>query len=165
YITDLEQLFTHHRVTADDEKKKWFIYHPGIDIAEFWESFPEYSSGKTCTKFKTAVTKHYADPDPDRKYDCQDLDCVIGQYAGKIDLLAELAAYYRDFYPKAKHLVSKNHLSIHETSHLFSKGFTPHVWDSIIRRLQIKLPDHHPTDPYSVSEIHSTTQFILQSTN
>ncbi|PBK89134.1 hypothetical protein ARMGADRAFT_936609, partial [Armillaria gallica] len=92
-------------------------------------------------------------------------DRVIGQYAGEVDSLAELAAYYRDFYPKAKHLVSKNRLSIHETGRLFSKGFTPHVWDSIIRRLQIKLPDHHPADPYDVSEIHSAAQFILQGTN
>ncbi|PBK90863.1 hypothetical protein ARMGADRAFT_933749, partial [Armillaria gallica] len=165
YITDLEQLFTRHRVTTDDEKKKWFIYYPGIDIAEFWESLPEYSSGQTYTEFKTAVTKHYPDADPDQKYDRQDLDRIIGQYAGEVDLLAELAAYYRDFYPKAKHLVAKNRLSIHETGHLFSKGFTPHVLDSIIRHLQIKLPNHHPADPYDVSEIHSAAQFILQGTN
>ncbi|PBK84814.1 hypothetical protein ARMGADRAFT_1131661 [Armillaria gallica] len=165
YITDLEQLFTCHRVTTDDEKKKWFIYYPGIDIAKFWESLPEYSSGQTYTKFKTAVTKHYPDADPDWKYDCQDLDHIIGQYAGEVDSLAELAAYYRDFYPKAKHLVAKNRLSIYETSRLFSKGFTPHVWDSIIHHLQIKLPDHHPADPYDVSKIHSAAQFILQGTN
>ncbi len=163
YITNLEQLFTHHRVTTDDEKKKWFIYYPAIDIAEFWESLPEYS--QTYTEFKAAVTKHYPDADPDRKYDRQDLDRVIGQYASEVDSLAELAAYYRDFYPKAKHLVSKNRLSIHETGCLFSKGFTPHVWDSIIRRLQIKLPDHHPADPYDVSDIYSAAQFILQGTN
>ncbi|PBK92338.1 hypothetical protein ARMGADRAFT_879109, partial [Armillaria gallica] len=148
-------LFTRHHVTTADEKKKWFIYYPGIDIAEFWESLPEYSSGQTYTEFKTTVTKHYPDADPDWKYDHQDLDCVIGQYAGKVDLLAELATYYRDFYPKAKHLVAKNHLSIHETGHLFSKGFTLHI----------KLPNHHPADPYNVSDIHSAAQFILQGTN
>ncbi|PBK85836.1 hypothetical protein ARMGADRAFT_879162, partial [Armillaria gallica] len=165
YITDLEQLFTCHCVTTDDEKKKWFIYYPGIDIAEFWESLPEYSSGQMYTEFKAAVTKHYPDADPDRKYDRQDLDRIIGQYASEVDSLAELAAYYRDFYPKAKHLVAKNCLSIHETGCLFSKGFTLHIWDSIIHRLQIKLTDHHPADPYDVSDIHSATQFILQGTN
>lgn len=165
YISDLEQLFALHRVTMDSDKKKWFTYYPGIDIAEFWECLPEYESGKTYSEFKAAVLKHYPDADADRLYERQDLNQVIMHYAGAVDSLAELAAYYRDFYPKAQHLVAKNRLSIHETGPMFSQGFTPVVFDSIIRRLQIKLPDHHPADPYDLSDIYSAAQFILQGTN
>ncbi len=48
---------------------------------------------------------------------------------------------------------------------MFSKGFPNHVWDAIARRLQIKLPDHHPADPYDLADIYAATQFVLQGTN
>ncbi|SJL06233.1 uncharacterized protein ARMOST_09569 [Armillaria ostoyae] len=48
---------------------------------------------------------------------------------------------------------------------MFSKGFPNHVWDAIARRLQIKLPDHHPADPYNLADIYAAAQFVLQGTN
>ncbi len=48
---------------------------------------------------------------------------------------------------------------------MFSKGFPNHVWDSIAHRLQIKLPDHHPADPYDLNDIYAAAQFILQGMN
>ncbi|SJL12086.1 uncharacterized protein ARMOST_15507 [Armillaria ostoyae] len=56
-------------------------------------------------------------------------------------------------------------LSTHETGNMFSKGFPNHIWDAIARCLQIKLPDHHPADPYDFADIYAAIQFILQGTN
>ncbi|PBK59224.1 hypothetical protein ARMSODRAFT_1027579 [Armillaria solidipes] len=35
YISDIEGLFSRHSITQDADKKKWFIYYPGLTISEF----------------------------------------------------------------------------------------------------------------------------------
>ncbi|SJL18848.1 uncharacterized protein ARMOST_22450 [Armillaria ostoyae] len=156
YISDIEGLFSRHSITQDADKKKWFIYYPGLTISEFWESLPEYAD---------AIIAQYPDASASRKYERHDLERVIGKYAREIDNLADLGAFYREFFPKAKHLVTEGRLSTHETGNMFSKGFPNHVWDAIARRLQIKLPDHHPADPYNLADIYAAAQFVLQGTN
>ncbi len=166
YISDIEGLFTHHSINANTDKKKWFIYYPGLIISEFWESLPEYSdAAKIYENFKDAVIAQYPDASTTCKYERHNLERVIGKYVREVDNLADLGAFYREFYPKVKHLVTNGHLSNHETGNMFSKGFPNHVWDAIARHLQIKLPDHHPADPYDLADIYAATQFILQGTN
>ncbi len=166
YISDIEGLFTHHSINANADKKKWFIYYPGLVISEFWESLPEYSdAAKTYENFKDAVIAQYPDASTTRKYERHDLERVIGKYVREVDNLADLGAFYREFYPKVKHLVTNSRLSNHETGNMFSKGFPNHVWDAIACRLQIKLPDHHPADPYDLADIYAAAQFVLQGTN
>ncbi len=56
YISDIKGLFTHYTINTDANRKKWFIYYPGLVISEFWKSMPEYSDGgKTYEDFKNAV--------------------------------------------------------------------------------------------------------------
>lgn len=81
YISDIEGLFTRHSINAEADKKKWFIYYPGLVISEFWESLPEYSDGgKTYENFKDAVVAQYPDASTTRKYERHDLERVIGKY-------------------------------------------------------------------------------------
>ncbi len=82
YISDIEGLFTRHSINANADKKKWFIYYPGLVISEFWESLPEYSdAAKTYENFKDAVIAQYPDASTTRKYERHDLKHVIGKYA------------------------------------------------------------------------------------
>ncbi len=166
YISDIEGLFTCHTINTDADKKKWFIYYPSLVLSEFWESLPEYSdTTKTYENFKDAVVAQYPDTSTTHKYERHDLERIIGKYAQEVDNLADLGAFYWEFYPKVKHLVTNNRLLNHETGNMFSKGFPNHVWDAIACRLQIKLPEHHPADPYYLSDIYAATQFVLQGTN
>ncbi|SJL16889.1 uncharacterized protein ARMOST_20419 [Armillaria ostoyae] len=82
YISDIEGLFSHHSITQDTDKKKWFIYYPGLTISEFWESLPEYADAqKTYIHFKDAIIAQYPDASASRKYERHDLKRVIGKYA------------------------------------------------------------------------------------
>ncbi len=166
YISDIEGLFTLHTIANNAEKKKWFIYYPGLIISKFWESLPEYSDAvKTYENFKDAVIAQYPDTSTTRKYKRHNLKHVIGKYTREVDNLTDLGVFYREFYPKVKHLITNGRLSNHETGNMFSKGFPNHVWDAIAHCLQIKLPNHHPADPYDLADIYAAAQFILQGTN
>ncbi|SJL06609.1 uncharacterized protein ARMOST_09951 [Armillaria ostoyae] len=82
YISDIEGLFTRHSITQDVDKKKWFIYYPGLTISEFWESLPEYADGqKSYTNFKDMIIAQYPDASASCKYERHDLEHVIGKYA------------------------------------------------------------------------------------
>ncbi len=62
YISDVEGLFICYTINTDADKKKWFIYYPGLIISEFWESLPEYSDAeKTYEIFKNVVVAQYPD--------------------------------------------------------------------------------------------------------
>ncbi len=166
YLQDLEALFTRYSITDNAEKKKWLTHYPGVAVADFWESLAEFAdANSTYEQLKTAIIKQYPDADANRKYERMDIERVVGKYAREISSLAELRTYYREFYPKAQFLESKKRLSGSEISNLFSKGFPDNVWEGIMRRLQIKLPDHYPSDPYLLNEIHEAVQFVLQGTN
>ncbi|PBK81380.1 hypothetical protein ARMGADRAFT_858330, partial [Armillaria gallica] len=166
YLQDLEALFTHYSIMDNAEKKKWLTHYPGVAVADFWESLAEFAdANSTYEQLKTAIIKQYPDADANRKYEHMDIERVVGKYAHEISSLAELRTYYREFYPKAQFLESKKRLSGSEISNLFSKGFPDNVWEGIMRRLQIKLPDHFPSDPYALSEIYEAAQFVLQGTS
>ncbi len=166
YLQDLEALFTRYSITDNAEKKKWLTHYPGVAVADFWESLAEFAdANSTYEQLKTTIIKQYPDADANRKYEHMDIERVVGKYAREISSLAELGTYYREFYPKAQFLESKKRLSGSEISNLFSKGFPDNVWEGIMRRLQIKLPDHFPSDPYALSEIYEAAQFVLQGTS
>ncbi|SJL12087.1 uncharacterized protein ARMOST_15508 [Armillaria ostoyae] len=82
YVSDIEGLFSHHSITQDVDKKKWFIYYPGLTISEFWESLPEYAdTQKSYMNFKDAIIAQYPDASASHKYERHDLEHVIGKYA------------------------------------------------------------------------------------
>lgn len=41
------------------------------------------------------------------------------------------------------------------------RGFTPELWSRVSQRLEHKFPDHHPEDPYKLSEIVEAAHFVL----
>ena len=64
-----------------------------------------------------------------------------------------LGNYYRSFFSITQFLLTKNRLSVAEQSRAFVRGFQPDLWNRILRRLELKMPDHYPDDPYPLEEI------------
>jgi hypothetical protein len=78
--------------------------------------------------------------------------------------LSDLDEYYRQFLAIMMYLRSKNRLSEAEQSRTFVRGFPPTLWSVILQRLQLKLPDHFPDDPYPLESIHEVARFTLHGT-
>jgi hypothetical protein len=102
-----------------------------------------------------AVHTLYPGSDEERKWSIADMDKLIGERS-RIDIisLSNLGEYYRQFLTITTYLRSKNCLSEAEQSHAFVQGLPPTLWSVISQRLQLKLPDHFPDDPYPLKSIH-----------
>jgi hypothetical protein len=75
--------------------------------------------------------------------------------------LAKLGTYHRSFFSITQYLIDKNRLSTSEQSRAFLRGFHSGLRTHIIHRLEIKLPDHFPDDPYTMQEILEAAKFVL----
>jgi hypothetical protein len=78
--------------------------------------------------------------------------------------LGDLGEYYRNFLAITTFLRGKSRLSEAEQSRAFVRGFPPDLWRTISQRLQLKLPDHFPDDPYDLTEIHEAARYVLHGT-
>src|SRR6266850_675462 len=61
-----------------------------------------------------------------------------------------------------KYLVDRNRMSVAEQSQAFFRGFRRDLLNKVLQRLQLKFPDHHPDDPYTLDEIYMAAQYALQ---
>ena len=93
------------------------------------------------------------------------MDKLVGERSRLgIISLSDLGEYYRQFLAITTYLRSKNRLSEAEQSRAFVRGFPPELWSVISQRLQLKLPDHFPDDPYLLESIHEAARFALHGT-
>ena len=92
----------------------------------------------------------------------QDLDLIIGHYA-RIGILTstDLGEYYCQFLLISRYLISKNRLSTQEQSRSFLRGLLPQLEAKVRQRLQQKLIDHFPNDPYALSDIYKAVSYVL----
>ena len=166
YFQELNDLFTDCQVVDDQAKKQYACRYLDIDSAELWESLPEYQAMNTFAQFVTAVYKLYPGSEDERKWSIADMDKLVGEQLriGIYDT-NDLGNYYRAFFAIMQFLRSKNRLSEAEQSRAFVRGFQPDLWNRVVRRLELKLPDHFPDDPYPLDEIHAAAQFVLHGTN
>src|SRR6266850_2998421 len=61
-----------------------------------------------------------------------------------------------------KYLVNRNRMSVAEQSRVFFCRFRRDLLNKVLQRLQLKFPDHHPDDPYTLDEIYAAAQYALQ---
>ena len=101
----------------------------------------------------------------DRTYTIQDLDLVIGHYA-RISIIgsADLGEYHHRFLLISRYLISKNWLATQEQSRSFFCGLGPQLEGKVRQRLQQKLIDHFPDDPYPLSDIYEVAHYVLMGT-
>ena len=95
----------------------------------------------------------------------QDLDMVIGQYARiGIQSSVDLGKYYCCFILILWYLISKNRLLTQKQSQTFFRGLQLQLEAKVQQRLQQKLIDHFPDDPYPITDIYDAVSYVLMGT-
>ncbi|KAF9040168.1 hypothetical protein BJ165DRAFT_1351674 [Panaeolus papilionaceus] len=167
YFIDLEYLFKEANVTDDEEKIGSALRYIDTDVAELWATLEECNSvGPDYPSFKKAVRELYPDADENERYTLQDLELCIAQ--AKRDgmyTLGNAADYHRKFTVISHFLTEKKRLSDIETKRLYTQGFQERFWILVNNRLQLKDVDHHPADPWDISEVYAAVRFLLRGTS
>ncbi|KAM6491251.1 hypothetical protein JOM56_013490, partial [Amanita muscaria] len=164
YFEELDYLFSLAAIHNDQEKKKLSRRYLAIDDSEYWETIPQYSADYSFDLFKQEIFKSYPGSLQERRFTYSDLERFISDTKRQgIASLADLLAYYRQFCHKSTDLVRRGAISSGEHSRLFLQAFSPSLQQRVHQRLQMKLPDHFPDDPYLLDDIQSAAKSVLQS--
>ena len=166
FFADLDFAFTRAGVADRTAQKKHACRYVDVDTADLWESIGQFTDATvTYEEFVKAVHALYPGSEEERKWSVADMDKLVGERSRLgILSLADLGDYYRHFYTITTFLRSKTRLSEAEQSRAFVRGFQPELWIRISQRLQLKLPDHFPDDPYTLDAIHEAARYVLHGT-
>ena len=94
------------------------------------------------------------------QYSLSDMDALIGERLRLgIYCVNDLADFHTQFLATTKWLIDRQQLCDLEQRRSYIRAFPP----SILTRLQIKLPNHHPHIPHKVSDIYEAALFVLRS--
>ncbi|KAJ7183918.1 hypothetical protein C8R46DRAFT_985109, partial [Mycena filopes] len=151
-------------VTDSTEKKRHATRFLTVEDQETWEALSTFTdAAKTYDEFKADVLKLYSGNDEERRFALSDLDALIGHYSRNgIYSRDDLTSFYRQFLRITTYLIGKSRLSISEQSRSFLRAMQPaSLLVKIQNRLQIKQPDVHPEDPYTIDAIYEAAQFAL----
>ncbi|KAH9018553.1 hypothetical protein EDB84DRAFT_1276122, partial [Lactarius hengduanensis] len=168
YFADLELLLDNHTVAADGERKQAAVrYLKAVRTEKLWKTTPAFNdTTKTYAEFRADILKLYPGASDDCTYTMQDLDAVVGECAGiGIFSASDLGDYNHQFLLITHYLISKNHMSTAEQSRAFLRGVRPDLSQRIMQRLQLKMPDHMPDDPYDLGDIYDAANFVLMGTS
>ena len=165
YFADLQDLFVRHAIADLQERKQAAVKYLKYQTERLWKTTDAWADAtKTYEEFKAEVSKLYPGSASDRTFTMQDMDALIGQYARTgIRSAAELGEYHRQFLLISRYLVSKNHMATQEQSRTFLHlhGFPAQLEAAVYQRLQVKFLNHHPDDPYPLSDIYEAASYVL----
>ena len=166
FFEELKFHFGRSNVVDEATMKKHALRFADCDTAELWEILPEFAdTAKTYQDFMDAVYKLYPGSDSEQRWAIADMDKLVGE-TSRVGILslADLGRYHREFMAITTFLITKNRILPAEQSRAFARGFPPELWNRVAHRLQLKLPDHFPDDPYTLEEIHDAARFVLHGT-
>ena len=166
YFADLDFHFARTGTVDDEQKKKHACRYVDIDTSELWEAIPQFADATVAyADFMLAIYALYPGSEEERKWSVADMDKLVGERSRLgIISLADLGDYYRQFLAITTFLRNKSRLSEAEQSRAFARGFQSEMWTRVSQRLQLKLPDHFPDDPYSLEAIHEAARYVLHGT-
>ena len=100
------------------------------------------------------------------QYILSDLDCLIGerQRLG-MRSLQDLSDFHFCFNVILSFLMMNQLLLSWEQSQAYLHVFDEVLQNRIMMRLQIKLPNHHPSLPYAIDEAYDAAKWVLQGTS
>ncbi|KIJ06963.1 hypothetical protein PAXINDRAFT_19832 [Paxillus involutus ATCC 200175] len=139
------------------------IRYATLDEAELWETLESATAVPAdWANFVTAVKQLYPGCEGADRYYRSDLHNLVQEYCVKaMKNREELGEYHRKFQKVAAHLISTDKLSVNERDLLFLDGL-PHALAVPVRaRLQYKVPDVHPSDPYPMASTLEAANFCL----
>jgi hypothetical protein len=162
FFRQLETLFTRSQVVDDTEKKEYATNYVTANVAETWEAIPEYTTDTyTYIQFRDRLFEVYNQLS--LRYILSNLNQLIGkrQRVGMRNL-QDLSDFHLSFNAIATYLAKNNLLSSREQSQSYLRVFDEALQSKIIMRLQILLPNHHPSLPYEINEVYDAAKWILQ---
>ena len=166
FFEELKFHFRQFNVIDEATMKKHALRFADCNTTELWEILPEFAdTAKMYQDFMDAVYKLYPGSNSEQRWVIADMDKLVGEmlWVGILSLV-DLGKYHREFMAITTFLIAKNCISPAEQSRAFMRGFPPELWNRITHRLQLKLPDHFPDDPYTLEEIHDAAHFVLHGT-
>ncbi|KIJ09421.1 hypothetical protein PAXINDRAFT_17481, partial [Paxillus involutus ATCC 200175] len=137
------------------------IRYAALDEAELWETLESATAVPAdWANFVTAIKQLYPGCEGADRYYRSDLHNLVQEYRVKpMKNREELGEYHRKFQKVAAHLISMDKLSVNERDLLFLDGL-PHALAVPVRaRLQYKVPDVHPSDPYPMASTLEAVNF------
>ena len=166
YFDQLRHHFTACHVADETERKDYARLYVDIDTSDLWGAIPEYDNTVSYADFVTAIYKLYPGAEDERMWSIADMEALVkDQFQLGIHCASELGTYFRAFYTITQFLRNRQRLSEAEQSRAFVRGFQPDLWSRILRRLELKTPDHYPDDPYPLNDIHEAAKFVLHGTS
>ena len=166
FFEELKFHFGRSHIVDETAMKKHAVRFVDCDTVELWEILPEFADAtKSYQEFVDAVYKLYPRSDSERRWSIADMDKLVGE-TSRVGILslADLGRYHREFIAITMFLIAKNRISTAEQSRAFVRGFPPELWSKVSHRLQLKVPDHFPDDPYTLEQIHEAARFVLHGT-
>ncbi|KIJ10571.1 hypothetical protein PAXINDRAFT_16410 [Paxillus involutus ATCC 200175] len=137
------------------------ICYAALDKAKLWETLELATAiPADWANFVTTVKQLYPGCEGADRYYHSDLHNLMQEYCVKpMKNREELGEYHRKFQKVAAHLISTDKLSVNERDLLFLDGL-PHTLTVPVRaRLQYKMPDVHPSDPYPMASTLEAMNF------
>jgi hypothetical protein len=162
-FTELERLFRRANITDDNEKKKQVVYYTDIDTEEIWQYIPEFDEPtSTYADFKDAIMEYYPEA-AEFLYTITDIDSLTDerQRLG-MTTVQDLSDYHLQFMAITTWLIKKGQLCELGQKRAYIRAFPAQLLPTIVTRLQVNFPKHHPGIPYPVTEVYNTAKNILQ---
>jgi hypothetical protein len=162
YFKQLETLFARCMVQDDNDKKQHATSYVSSEVADTWEALTEFTDQQASFKaFKDRLFEIYNQVS--LRYIISDLDRIIGerQRLG-VRSLQDLSEFHLRFNAISTYLIANDLLSSREQSQAYLRVFDESAQNQITMRLQIKLPNHHPSLPYPISEVYEAAKWVLQ---
>jgi hypothetical protein len=162
FFRQLETLFARCTVADDTEKKQHATSYVSSEVADSWEALTEFTDPLvTFLAFKNRLFVIYNQVS--LRYILSDLDRIIGerQRLG-VRSLQDLSEFHLRFNAISTYLIANDLLSSREQSQSYLRVFDEGTQSQITMRLQIKLPNHHPSLPYPINEVYEAAKWVLQ---
>ena len=162
YFRQLETLFTRCTIADDEEMKLHAVTYVKADVAETWEALPEFTDDtKTFREFKERLFEIYNQVST--CYILSDLDHLIGEHQ-RIGMrsLQDLSEFHFSFNAVSTYLITNQLLSARERSQAYLHVFDEVLQGKILMRLQIVLPNQHPSLPYEIGAVYDAAKWVLQ---
>src|SRR5271155_209515 len=162
-FTDLETLFRRANITDDNEKKKQVVYYTDFDTEQLWKWIPEFNDPtSTYADFKDAIMEFYPEA-AEFLYTITDIDSLTDerQRLG-MTTVQDLSDYHLQFMAITTWLIKNGQLCELGQKRAYIRAFPAQLLPTIVTRLQVNFPKHHPGIPYPVTDVYNTARTILQ---
>lgn len=162
FIIHFELLLEQNNVTANKDKCELISRYCSRSVSEFIQALPSYTK-KDWDALKEDILKYY-DADLDNKrYTPNDLDKLVRDCRQKkIKNLSSWREYGRKFITIAGWLMKKERISTDEYSTYYWKGIPKVFRGKLESRLFAANPMRNLSRPFTVDEINSTAERLLQ---